>query len=98
MSDSATPGPVAPKAPLSLGSPRQEYWSGLPFPSPEDLPELRDGTHGLNLDLPYCRQILYPLSHQGSPFHFKYISIQILMDIGIIINGIAMNILTHVSY
>jgi len=29
---------VAHKAPLSMGFPRQEYWSGLPFPSPEDLP------------------------------------------------------------
>ena len=26
-------------APLSLGFPRQEYWSGLPFPSPGDLPD-----------------------------------------------------------
>ena len=26
------------QAPLSMGSSRQEYWSGLPFPSPEDLP------------------------------------------------------------
>ena len=25
--------------PLSVGFPRQEYWSGLPFPSPEDLPD-----------------------------------------------------------
>ena len=29
---------VACQAPLSLGFPRQEYWSGLPFPSPGDLP------------------------------------------------------------
>ena len=29
---------VAHQAPLSMGSPRQEYWSGLPFPSPGDLP------------------------------------------------------------
>ena len=28
---------IAPQAPLSMGFPRQEYWSGLPFPSPEDL-------------------------------------------------------------
>ena len=27
------------KAPLSMGFPRQEYWSGLPFPSPGDLPK-----------------------------------------------------------
>ena len=26
-------------APLSMGFPRQEYWSGLPFPSPRDLPK-----------------------------------------------------------
>ena len=30
---------VACKAPLSMGFSRQEYWSGLPFPSPEDLPD-----------------------------------------------------------
>ena len=29
---------VAYQAPLSMGFPRQEYWSGLPFPSPGDLP------------------------------------------------------------
>ena len=34
----ATPWTVAHQAPLSIGFPRQEYWSGLPFPSPGDLP------------------------------------------------------------
>ena len=29
---------VACQAPLSMGFSRQEYWSGSPFPSPEDLP------------------------------------------------------------
>jgi len=33
-----TPGTVAHQAPLSMGFPRQEYWSGLSFPSPGDLP------------------------------------------------------------
>ena len=38
MSDSfVTPWTVAYQAPLSTGFPRQEYWSGLPFPSPGDL-------------------------------------------------------------
>ena len=46
---------VACQAPLSMGFPRQEYWSGLPFSS------------GMELGLPHCRQIHYPLSHQGSP-------------------------------
>ena len=39
MSDSATPWTVAHQAPLSMRFPRQEYWSGLPFPSPGDLPD-----------------------------------------------------------
>ena len=34
-----TPWTVACQAPLSMEFPRQEYWSGLPFPSPEDLPD-----------------------------------------------------------
>ena len=29
---------IAPQAPLSMGFSRQVYWSGLPFPSPGDLP------------------------------------------------------------
>ena len=35
---SATPRTVACQASLSMGFPRQEYCSGLPFPSPGDLP------------------------------------------------------------
>ena len=38
MSDSAKPWTAAHQAPLSMGSSRQEYWSGLPYPSPRDLP------------------------------------------------------------
>ena len=34
----ATLWTVACQAPLSMGCPRQAYWSGLPFPSPGDLP------------------------------------------------------------
>ena len=40
MSDSfVTPWTVVPQAPLSIGFSRQEFWSGLPFPSPEDVPD-----------------------------------------------------------
>ena len=35
----ATPRPVAHQAPLSMGFSRQEYWGGLPFHSPGDLPD-----------------------------------------------------------
>ena len=39
MSNSfAMPWTVDPQAPLSMGFTRQEDWSGLPFPPPEDLP------------------------------------------------------------
>ena len=34
----AIPWTIAHQAPLSMGFSRQEYWSGLPFPSPGDLP------------------------------------------------------------
>ena len=41
MSDSLhPPGSVAHQAPLSMEFSRQEYWSGLPFLSPGDIPEL----------------------------------------------------------
>ena len=39
MSDSGTPWTVAHQASLSMEFFRQEYWSGLPFPSPGDLPD-----------------------------------------------------------
>ena len=38
----ATPWPVARQAPLSMGFSRQLYWSGLPYPSPGDLPDPRN--------------------------------------------------------
>ena len=54
----------------------QEYWSGLPFPSPGDLPDrgIEPGVKGKIMSLAWdieasysCRQILYHLSYQGSP-------------------------------
>ena len=39
MSGSAAPWTVAFQVPQSMGFPREEYWSGLPFPSPGDLPD-----------------------------------------------------------
>ena len=38
-SDSVTPQSIACQALLSMGFSRQEYWSGLPFPLPGDLPD-----------------------------------------------------------
>ena len=48
------------QAPLSIGFSRQEYWSGLPFPSTGDLPD-----PGSNPGILSCRLILYHLSHWG---------------------------------
>ena len=55
-----TPWTVAYQASPSMGFSRQEYWSGLLFPSPGDLP-----TQESNPGFLHCRQTLYPLSHQG---------------------------------
>ena len=52
---------VAYQAPQSMGFSRQEYWSGLPFPSPGDFP-----TQGSNPSLLHCAHTLYHLSYQRS--------------------------------
>ena len=47
-----TPWTVAYQAPPSMGFSRQEYWSGLPFPSPDDLPDpgIKQGSPTLQAD------------------------------------------------
>ena len=140
VSDSVIPWAVAYQAPLSMEFSRQEYWSGLPFPSPGDLPDpgieprspaLQEDsllselpgkptlvphnvtigqlcrtlcdpiddtvygflqarilewvaflfllqeifpTQGSNPSLLHCRQILYQLSHKGSPRILKWVA------------------------
>ena len=50
----------SPQAPLAMGFSRQEYWSGLPFPPPGDLPDL-------GIELRSALQVdSLPLCHQGS--------------------------------
>ena len=51
---------IAHQAPPSMKFSRQEYWNGLPFPSPGDLPD-----PGIKPRSPRCRQTLYPQSHEG---------------------------------
>ena len=59
MSDSfATPWTVAHQAPLPMGFPRQEHWSGLPFPSPGDFPN-----PGIKPVSPALQVDSLPLSH-----------------------------------
>ena len=63
MSDSfVTLWTVAHQAPLSIGFSRQEHWSGLPFPSPEDLPN-----PGIKPTSPSLQVDSLPLNLQGSP-------------------------------
>ena len=64
------------QAPLSMELSGQEYWSGLPFPSPGDLL-----TQGSNSGLLHCRQTLSPLSHQGSLDSHGKLSITLMRDV-----------------
>ena len=105
----ATPWTVALQAPMSMGFSRQEYYSGMPFPSPGDLlnPGIEPSSLALQADslpaepqekpkntrvgslsllqgifltqesnwgLLHCRQILYHLSHQGSPRILEWVA------------------------
>ena len=58
----AMPWTVAHQAPLSMGFSRQEYWRGLPFPSPEDLsdPGIKPWSPALQADS-------LPTELQGKP-------------------------------
>ena len=56
-----TPWTVARQAPLSMGFSKQEYQSGLPFPSPGDIPD-----PGIEPTSPARQVDSLPLRHQGS--------------------------------
>ena len=52
---------AAHRAPPSMGGPRQEYWSGLPFPPPEDIPN--PGIEPLSRSSPTLQVDSLPLNH-----------------------------------
>ena len=58
----ATPWTIACQAPLSMGFSRQEYWNGLPFPSPGELPNL-----GMEPRSPALQADSLPAELQGKP-------------------------------
>ena len=58
----ATPWTAAYQAPLSMGFSGQEYWSGLPFPSPGDLPHL-----GIEPMSPALAGSFFTTEPQGKP-------------------------------
>ena len=57
----ATPWTLACQGPLSMGFPRQEYWSGLPCPPPGDLPD--PGIKPASPESPTLQMDSLPLSH-----------------------------------
>ena len=63
------------QAPLSMEFSRQECWSGLPFPTPGDLPN--PGTETASPESPALRADFLPLSHLGSPSdtHLMYLKL-----------------------
>ena len=65
----AIPRTVAHQAPLCMGFSRKESWSGLPFPTPGDLPQ-----PGIEPMSPALAGDSLPLCHLGSPFYILYIS------------------------
>ena len=66
MSESfVTPGTVPHQAPLSMGLPRQEYWGGLPFPGPGDLPN--PGIEPTSLASPALQVDSLPSEPTGKP-------------------------------
>ena len=64
VSDSAIPWTVAHQAPLSVEFSRQEYWSGFPCPSPEDLPNL-----GIKLGSSTLQADSLPSEPPGKPIY-----------------------------
>ena len=56
---------MALQAPLSMGFSRQEYWGGLPCPSPGDLPE--PGIEPMTPAASALQVDSLPLSHEGRP-------------------------------
>ena len=66
----ATPWTVTRQAPLSMGFPRQEYWSGLPFPPPSDLPD--PGIKYLSLASPALAGCFFTTAPLGKPLRLSY--------------------------
>ena len=72
-----TTGTVACQAPLSMEFSRQEYWGGLPFPPPRDLPNT--GMEPKSLTSSALAVDSLPLSHLGSPYTYIHTYIHICM-------------------
>ena len=75
----ATPWTEDRQTPLSMGFPRQEYWSGLPCPSPGDPPN-----PGIEPRSSALQEVLYYLSHQGSALGLLRIVLNLLFLLSLV--------------
>ena len=75
----ATPWTVAYQASPSMGFSRQEYWSGLPFPSPGDLPDpgIEPGPPELEADALTSEPPGKPLTRLWGRVIFKYLKLSL---------------------
>ena len=71
------PRTVAHQAPLSMGFPRQEYWSGLPFPPPGDLPNL-----GIEPSSPALASKVFSTEPCGNPQRDLTVHLILLFHLG----------------
>ena len=77
-----TPWTIAQRSPLSMGFFRQEYWSGLPFPSPGDLPSpgIKPGSPALKADSLLTKYLSGNLVRDSFPPHFSSLSLNLPLD------------------
>ena len=71
MSDCCDTMDVACQAPLSMGFSRQEHWSGLPFPSPGDLPD--PGLKPRSCSLQGISLLTEPIEHSWTGLFVMYV-------------------------
>ena len=91
-----TSGTIARQAPLSIGFPRCEYWSGWPFHSPGDLPNPQSKP-----TCPALQVDSLPLSHRGSPLsslsYFKktlsFLAFEILLRM--VVNALIVHLISY---
>ena len=78
-----TPWTVAHQAPQSIGFSRQEYWSGLPFPSPGDLPDpgIEPGSPALEADSLTSEPLTYMFEQHFSLYLTCLLQIQFLSEL-----------------
>ena len=73
-----TPRTVAHQAPLSMGFPRQEYWSEWPFPPPGDLPH--PGIKPMSLLSPVLVGGLFTTEPPGNPWTLQRAILSIIIN------------------